>query len=282
MSDKPDHDPGIEHEPHLRGQAARGDASEPKADDVLRREGQRGRHARDRALQSVHAEPFTTIESAAGKHVIDDDYPCAQCGYNLRGLRYGERCPECGHNDAMTYAQWLADAQARVTNAQSWIIAAVLALLGGPLAVVGTLWAMGDALAIIIVGPTAEEILKVVAVVMLVEIRPHLIRFAVQIPLIAIGSAVGFAVIENLLYLNVYIPNPPPGLVLWRWTICIALHVGCTAIASIGVLRAWKAGNAAGKPPDATAILPWLVAAIILHGAYNAFAVALELTGFRF
>ena len=27
---------------------------------------------------------------------IADDEPCGRCGYNLRGLREGHRCPECG------------------------------------------------------------------------------------------------------------------------------------------------------------------------------------------
>jgi uncharacterized repeat protein (TIGR04138 family) len=28
--------------------------------------------------------------------VINEDLPCEDCGYNLRGLREGHRCPECG------------------------------------------------------------------------------------------------------------------------------------------------------------------------------------------
>lgn len=28
--------------------------------------------------------------------VIDSDVPCVKCGYNLRGLRHGGLCPECG------------------------------------------------------------------------------------------------------------------------------------------------------------------------------------------
>lgn len=27
---------------------------------------------------------------------IDSDRPCHSCGYNLKGLKYGDRCPECG------------------------------------------------------------------------------------------------------------------------------------------------------------------------------------------
>jgi uncharacterized repeat protein (TIGR04138 family) len=40
-------------------------------------------------------------EDVAGNHapdgeVINEDLPCDECGYNLRGLREGHRCPECG------------------------------------------------------------------------------------------------------------------------------------------------------------------------------------------
>lgn len=28
---------------------------------------------------------------------ITRDFPCGNCGYNLRGLRIGRKCPECGH-----------------------------------------------------------------------------------------------------------------------------------------------------------------------------------------
>jgi hypothetical protein len=33
---------------------------------------------------------------------IDQDRPCGQCGYNLRGLRPEGRCPECGTDVATT------------------------------------------------------------------------------------------------------------------------------------------------------------------------------------
>jgi hypothetical protein len=48
--------------------------------------------------------------------VIADDLSCVICGYNLRGLRFTGRCPECGsaierstHGDLLKYADtdWL-------------------------------------------------------------------------------------------------------------------------------------------------------------------------------
>jgi hypothetical protein len=35
-------------------------------------------------------------QRAAGSAIIDSDRPCLGCGYNLRGLRAGINCPECG------------------------------------------------------------------------------------------------------------------------------------------------------------------------------------------
>ena len=39
---------------------------------------------------------YLKYRSAMQGEVIDDDKLCDQCGYNVRGLRYGGACPECG------------------------------------------------------------------------------------------------------------------------------------------------------------------------------------------
>lgn len=39
---------------------------------------------------------FDRFRGTARAALIEDDLPCSQCGYNLRGLMTGGRCPECG------------------------------------------------------------------------------------------------------------------------------------------------------------------------------------------
>ena len=38
----------------------------------------------------------SAAHNVAASAIIDTDRPCLGCGYNLRGLRAGINCPECG------------------------------------------------------------------------------------------------------------------------------------------------------------------------------------------
>jgi hypothetical protein len=44
-----------------------------------------------------------------GQTVIDRDVPCRDCGYNLRSLSMGGRCPECGGEVGRSLENWLAN-----------------------------------------------------------------------------------------------------------------------------------------------------------------------------
>jgi len=46
---------------------------------------------------------FLKYRRAAELGPIDEDLPCPQCGYNLRGLNHGRNCPECGTPIELTY-----------------------------------------------------------------------------------------------------------------------------------------------------------------------------------
>ncbi|MBN1346758.1 MAG: hypothetical protein JXQ73_28970 [Phycisphaerae bacterium] len=54
------------------------------------RDDESARDASATALPSEHADP---VPSSGG---LDEDVPCPQCGYNLRGLTHPQ-CPECGY-----------------------------------------------------------------------------------------------------------------------------------------------------------------------------------------
>ncbi|GAB4526222.1 MAG: hypothetical protein Tsb0020_44080 [Haliangiales bacterium] len=192
--------------------------------------------------------------------------------------------------DALTYRRWLDEKRAETSAGRSWLVTLACVLAAGPLAILGTFaqsasaaaagWSMLVAVAII--GPLTEEVMKIALPLWVAERRPYLFRSRAQIALCALASGFVFAAIENILYLHVYVPDPSPGLVAWRWSVCVALHMGCALIAGLGVMRAWALAEVADARSRLKSATPLLITAVVIHGSYNALAVLVELARFRF
>ncbi len=245
----PSTDPSVHAEPHLRGEERLPPSAAPPR-EALMRPGNEGASG-DEPDASVWDEPVLSQELAGA-------VPAG----------------------AMTYARWCAGARARTSVATTWLVTVAVALLAGPWAVLGAfLGGQGGFSAVILVavlGPCVEEVLKVSAPLCVVERWPYLFRSRAQILLCAVLSGLVFAAIENALYLCVYVPNPMPWLIAWRWTVCVALHTGCSLIAGLGVARVWHDATARQARPKAGLALPALLTAIVLHGVYNAIALVAE------
>lgn len=183
----------------------------------------------------------------------------------------------------LTYDRWLAERRANWSWIQSWLATLGLALSAGPFAIVGAFWGAGQSVFSIVMltvfGPMVEELMKVGSATVVVEKWPFVFRSGGQIMLCALCGGLAFAAIENLLYLQVYVPNPSPRLVLWRWTVCVALHVFCSTIAGLGVRRVWLDCMSRQARPRMSLATPPLIAAVIIHGVYNSAALVMELTG---
>jgi hypothetical protein len=54
------------------------------------------------------------------------------------------------------------------------------------------------------------------------------------------------------------------------------MHVGCSLIAGLGVMRTWREAWKRMERPSMALGYPYLVVAVAIHGTYNAFALALE------
>lgn len=284
----PDHDPGIEHEPHVKngGRPSTPDPTESKTDQTLEREAQQGGNDRLAVINSVTEEPFP-LTSTGNPNAASAGRHCARCGYDMRGGVY-PACPECGFDPTVGYAAYLKDRLANTPPSVQRSVFFLVLLTSGVLSVLGTLlgqfirgteWGL---LAYAVSAPVYEELMKVMVVLMLIELRPYIFRYAWVIWVCTLGSAATFATLENLLYLNIYIKDPSAGIMLWRWTVCSALHVGCTAIVTVGLVRMWRTSIRHLRPPSAADTYPYMVAAMVVHGSYNALAVVFEIVAQTF
>ncbi len=252
----PPKDPSVFDEPHLRKDKPKLDPSEARAERALASSRRGGDSEEDRVDHGVWDEPGLSPELAGS----------APAGAG--------------------YAEWLLKRRERAGVAGPWALTLGLALLAGPWAVIGAFYGSGETafsiLAIVVFGPVVEEMMKVAIATYVVEKRPYLFTSRAQIMFAGLAAGLSFASIENLLYLGVYIPHPTVGMVRWRWSVCVAMHVGCSLVASLGLARVWRDASKRLARPRLTLAYPYLVAAVVIHGAYNAFAVALWAANFTF
>ncbi len=118
--------------------------------------------------------------------------------------------------------------------------------------------------------------MKAAASLWVVEKRPFMFSSKSQIMLCAAISGLCFAAIENILYLHVGFQAAPPGVAIWRWTICTALHTVCALIAGYGLSRVWQQTMSTQTRPQISLATPFFAAAIFFHGAYNTAAMVVH------
>jgi len=112
------------------------------------------------------------------------------------------------------------------------------------------------------IAPVVEECFK--AVFVLYAVRQRKIGFLVDAAIVGFAVGTGFALVENIEYLSLL---GAPALWLWvaRGFGTAVLHASTTALVAI-TAKSWAERAAGGTP---VAVLPGLIAAILLHSAYN-------------
>ncbi len=161
----------------------------------------------------------------------------------------------------------------------TWVVTGVIVFMAGPLAILGAIingYGGNALLMVVFFGPTIEEVLKIALPLWVVEKRPWLFSNSFQILLCGIGAGLTFAAIENWIYLNIYIPNASATLITWRWSVCVALHTGCSAIAAYGLVRVRQGMIRHGNRPQLQDGGHWIITAIVIHGLYNLIAIFLD------
>lgn len=250
-------DESVFDEPQFRENHFTPDASERRVADDLR--GHEHDSPADQAELSVWDEPAVSKELGVSKKPADYDYET-----------------------------WLKQGLAATGWRKSWLVTLVAALLAGPWAILGAFLGQGTnfspltILTVVVIGPVIEEVMKMAVPFYIVEKRPFWFRSPFQIIICALAGGLAFAIIENLLYLNVYVPDPPKALIAWRWSVCTALHMGCSLIVGLGVMKVWQGIWGDWKRADLESAFPMMLFAVGLHGAYNFAAIMLHIAGIGF
>lgn len=172
---------------------------------------------------------------------------------------------------------WIQEQRRRCSFVGNLGVTLLAALIGGPFAVVGAFMAGRQTsvaiLYTVLFAPVIEELLKQSGMIFLLEKKPYRLFSAVQFLFAAFISALIFASIENLIYIHLYTVaeelENPANYALFRWTVCTGLHVVCSIIASLGLIRLWKRQQADGRVIDLAWAYPFFAAAMVIHGLYN-------------
>ena len=134
-------------------------------------------------------------------------------------------------------------------------------------------------LLLVVVAPAVEEICKPLAMVFLLDKRPHWFRGPTEIVILAACSALVFATLENLLYIFVNNPGGSSSFVVFRLTVCTALHVTASTVFGFGLAKMWRHIRDKGGHFDIDVCFKYYVTAVIIHGAYNGTALILSWAG---
>jgi RsiW-degrading membrane proteinase PrsW (M82 family) len=184
-----------------------------------------------------------------------------------------------GHRDPGQWTRWIERKRSECTLRGNLGVTLLAAVFGGPFAILGALISGQPGLLpmmyVVLFGPVAEEVLKQSGMTFVLEKKPYRVFAAWQFVFAGVVSGLMFGAIENLVYVHLYfnaagVPAQKLApLAEFRWTVCMPLHALWAAIASLGLVRAWKRQLRRGGPADLSAAFGWFIVAIGLHGLYN-------------
>lgn len=124
-----------------------------------------------------------------------------------------------------------------------------------------------------VIGPFTEETLKQSGMIFQLEKLPRTIRSGWQFFLSGTLGGLVFGALENVLYQYVYLHKLPAdrlaGIMAFRWTVCMFLHVSCTWVSAFGLKKVWQDSRKRGIPSQIADAFPWFALAMGIHGVYN-------------
>ena len=162
------------------------------------------------------------------------------------------------------------------------IAAVLVAIVGGALGILGAfveeVRSGGFILLPFIGAPVIEELFKPLGVYLLLARWPRLLLGQLHTAVLSALAGLTFGVIEALVYVNVYVSDPPDWFVVYRFSLPLLLHTTASFIVGLGISPGLMAWAGSGSPfPRASR--KFYIAGITLHALFNITATALALAG---
>jgi RsiW-degrading membrane proteinase PrsW (M82 family) len=167
----------------------------------------------------------------------------------------------------------------RAVSRKWHILAPLLALAGGCFGILGAAFTEtlhGSFLAAYVGAPIIEEVLKPSGLYLMLGKWPRVLRNRLYTALLAALAGICFALIENLVYLNVYIREPSSQVIFWRFTVGIAMHALCSFIFGLGINQKLLA-SVKGEIIFLSYGKRFFFSAMALHSLYNIAVTVLQL-----
>lgn len=159
-------------------------------------------------------------------------------------------------------------------------LTAAVSVAGGALGLVGALFQELQFFGPLpfVVAPVVEEVMKPVGVYLLLARWPWLLRGQVYTASITALGGLGFGVVENLVYLYIYVPQHTTAFVAFRFTAPLLMHITASFVVGMGLNRRFI-DSMQGKEPFLAGSWPFFLGGIVLHAAYNITVAVLYNTG---
>lgn len=154
----------------------------------------------------------------------------------------------------------------------------LIALAGGVLGIMGAFFQESQQgvpsafLAPFFAAPIIEEAVKPVGVYILLAKAPQLLRSRLYTAFLSALGGLSFAVIENLVYLNIYFPEHTQSMIVARFALALPVHMLGSFIAGFGINKR-LAASVKGEVPLLSGNWKFFITAMVIHGLYNISAV---------
>lgn len=158
------------------------------------------------------------------------------------------------------------------------VFAFAIAAAGGVLGVLGAImqeWSYASPVIAFVAAPMIEEVMKPCGVYLLLARWPEVLTSRIFTALLAAVGGFSFAVVENIIYLQVYFPEHTPTLVMFRYSACLTMHVVCSFILGFGINQKLLA-SVRGEVPLLKGNKKFFFIPMIIHSLFNIAAVLVE------